>query len=286
MNISVFASATGLSVKTLRFYDERGLLPPAEVDPATGYRSYAAGQLRQARTIRLLRAAGMPLELVAQALAEPDRLAELVGAHRTRLAAERQLQDRALAIADDQGAEAPIEIGTREVPATHWAAVAYQLDTELEEADVDAANAIANQRLGRLYQALAEAGNPPIGQFWTAMPLAGVPGQVTVRLAWPIAGPPPVGFAVADLEIRHGTLPARVEAYVRISQPDILEAGRLDDLPGGPLPDPTWIAFAEYCEASGAEPLELRQTTFGQSDRDWEVEYAATLTEAADPAGP
>lgn len=45
-----------------------------------------------------------------------------------------------------------------------------------------------------------------------------------------------------------------------------------------PLPNPTWIAFAEHCEATGAEPDELRQTTFGQSAEDWEIEYSATVS--------
>lgn len=78
MSISVFAGSTGLSVKALRFYDERGLLRPAEVDPVTGYRSYSASQLRDARTIRVLRAAGMLLEAIGRALAEPDTVGELL----------------------------------------------------------------------------------------------------------------------------------------------------------------------------------------------------------------
>lgn len=32
--------ASGLSLKALRLYDANGLLVPARVDPATGYRSY------------------------------------------------------------------------------------------------------------------------------------------------------------------------------------------------------------------------------------------------------
>jgi PPM family protein phosphatase len=36
-----FFAATGLSVKALRLYDERGLLVPARVDRATGYRRFS-----------------------------------------------------------------------------------------------------------------------------------------------------------------------------------------------------------------------------------------------------
>ncbi|MDO9456817.1 MerR family transcriptional regulator, partial [Nocardioides sp.] len=61
MSIGDAARASGLSAKALRLYDETGLLPPAEVDPVTGYRWYAADQLDRARLVAQLRLAGMPL---------------------------------------------------------------------------------------------------------------------------------------------------------------------------------------------------------------------------------
>lgn len=273
MSIGAFACSTGLSVKTLRFYDERGLLRPADVDPHTGYRSYLSSQLRQARTIRVLRATGMSLESVGRALAEPDRLPELLSAHRAQLAQERQRQDRALALADRP--DHPVEIATRQVAAAHWVGIAYEFDVELDEAAVEAIFEAADAQLGLLFQSLTEVGSPPIGQFWTAMPLTGATGSVTVLLAWPVAEPAPVGFGVTGLDIRQGTLPERVEAYVVQSGAE--RSDQLDDLPGGPLPDPTWIALAEHGEAAGAEPAELRQTTSGQSAEDWTAEYAVTV---------
>lgn len=71
MTIGEFALSTGLSVKALRFYDERGLLAPADVDPHSGYRRYSAAQLRTATTIRILRTAGLSVEDVKTALDEP-----------------------------------------------------------------------------------------------------------------------------------------------------------------------------------------------------------------------
>lgn len=58
ITIGEFALSTGVSVKALRFYDDRGLLTPAEVDPHSGYRRYSAAQMRTATTIRILRTAG------------------------------------------------------------------------------------------------------------------------------------------------------------------------------------------------------------------------------------
>ena len=60
MAIGEFASASRLSQKALRLYGENGLLPPAWVDPESGYRYYGVHQLRQATLIALLRRSGMP----------------------------------------------------------------------------------------------------------------------------------------------------------------------------------------------------------------------------------
>jgi DNA-binding transcriptional MerR regulator len=72
MPIGRFADAARLSLKALRLYDEQGLLPPARVDSATGYRSYRPEQLETATTIRLLRACGMPLAEIRAFLAAPS----------------------------------------------------------------------------------------------------------------------------------------------------------------------------------------------------------------------
>lgn len=61
MGIGEFAAASGLTAKALRLYDELDLLPPAEVDPANGYRRYDPAQLEQAQLVARLRLIGMPL---------------------------------------------------------------------------------------------------------------------------------------------------------------------------------------------------------------------------------
>jgi DNA-binding transcriptional MerR regulator len=71
MPIGEFASASRLSQKALRLYAENGVLPPAWVDPDSGYRYYAAAQLRAATLIALLRRGGMPLAEIRAFLREP-----------------------------------------------------------------------------------------------------------------------------------------------------------------------------------------------------------------------
>jgi DNA-binding transcriptional MerR regulator len=70
--IGRFAAICGLSHRALRLYDESGLLPPAWVDPSSGYRFYTLSQVRTAQLIRLLRGVEVSLETIAELLAEPD----------------------------------------------------------------------------------------------------------------------------------------------------------------------------------------------------------------------
>ena len=66
MTIGAFARASRLSAKALRLYDELGLLPPARVDPASGYRFYAPAQLEQARLVAWLRRLDLPLARIRE----------------------------------------------------------------------------------------------------------------------------------------------------------------------------------------------------------------------------
>jgi DNA-binding transcriptional MerR regulator/effector-binding domain-containing protein len=59
-----------LSVKTLRFYHERGLLVPSSVDEATGYRFYDADKIEKARVIMRLRAMEFSIEDIAAVLGD------------------------------------------------------------------------------------------------------------------------------------------------------------------------------------------------------------------------
>jgi DNA polymerase-3 subunit beta len=79
------ARASGLSVSALRFYDGAGVLVPASVDPATGYRRYADEQIRSARLIAGLRRVGMPLAEIARAVQDPDSVRRLLDQHLRRL---------------------------------------------------------------------------------------------------------------------------------------------------------------------------------------------------------
>jgi len=68
--IGEFSKITGLTVKTLRFYHEKGLLAPATVDQASGYRYYDQRNVETARVIVALRELEFSLEDIAEILAD------------------------------------------------------------------------------------------------------------------------------------------------------------------------------------------------------------------------
>lgn len=61
MNISQAAQATGLSSKTIRFYEQQGVIPAAS-RAANGYRYYDEQQLKMLRFIKRARDMGFSLE--------------------------------------------------------------------------------------------------------------------------------------------------------------------------------------------------------------------------------
>ena len=76
LSIGAFSSVTRLSHKALRLYGSLDLLPPAWIDPDSGYRYYRSAQVRDARLIRSLREVGMPLAAIRRVLAGSPREAQ------------------------------------------------------------------------------------------------------------------------------------------------------------------------------------------------------------------
>lgn len=62
--IGAFAKLSGVTVKTLRHYDEIGLLKPARVDEESGYRFYTEEQLLTIRRIEGFKEQGLTLEMM------------------------------------------------------------------------------------------------------------------------------------------------------------------------------------------------------------------------------
>ncbi len=77
-SIGEFSKVTGLTVKTLRFYHEQGVLKPSHVDPQSGYRYYAASKIETARIIAELRRLDFTLADIADILSSYDDEADIL----------------------------------------------------------------------------------------------------------------------------------------------------------------------------------------------------------------
>ncbi|MFI1723054.1 MerR family transcriptional regulator [Streptomyces sp. NPDC020489] len=98
LTIGAFAARSRLSAKALRLYDRLGLLSPAHVDEASGYRYYRAEQAERARLVALLRQLDMPLARIAEVVEAggvegAERLAAYWADVEARVAGQRTLAE-------------------------------------------------------------------------------------------------------------------------------------------------------------------------------------------------
>jgi len=151
---------THLSIKTLRYYHQVGLLEPAEVDPDTGYRHYGVDQLSTAQIIQRFRDLDMPIDEVKAVLAAPDIATRnaLIATHLGRLEGELEQTRQAVQSLRNllEPTHAPIFVEHRTLPATP--AVGIQEVVDRSELLVWFAGA-----LGELYATIAAQGVPPSG---------------------------------------------------------------------------------------------------------------------------
>ncbi len=72
LHIKEFARLTGVSVRTLHYYDEIGLLKPSTVDGQNGYRFYDEQSLERMQEILFYRELDFPLKDIHAILISPD----------------------------------------------------------------------------------------------------------------------------------------------------------------------------------------------------------------------
>jgi effector-binding domain-containing protein len=85
LKIGDFSKFARVSIKTRRYYDEIGLLKPAQVDKFTGYRYYSVDQLSRLNRIIGLKDLGLSLEEIGQLLVgnpSAEKMIELLRAKR------------------------------------------------------------------------------------------------------------------------------------------------------------------------------------------------------------
>jgi DNA-binding transcriptional MerR regulator len=82
--IGQLAARTGLTARTVRFWSDAGLVPPAGRS-ASGYRLYDAAAVARLDLVRTLRELGLGLDVVRAVLARATTLAQVAAAHVTVL---------------------------------------------------------------------------------------------------------------------------------------------------------------------------------------------------------
>ena len=222
--IGEFSRVTHLSVRTLRRYHDAGLLEPAVVDPASGYRSYRVEQIPTAQIIHRLRELDVPLRDVQRILDSPDPEARavLVAQHLQRLESELDRTRAAVASLRRllQPEPAPLAVDLRAVAETTVAAVEDDVDHDQvlawyagATAELDAVVGEPTGPPGGLYDnSLFESGR---GHVLVYLPTASPPRSGRVR---PVTLPA-VELAVAthvgahdDIDVTYGELGAWVSA--------------------------------------------------------------------------
>ena len=239
-SIGEFARHGRVSVRMLRHYDAIGLIRPACVDPASGYRSYQASQLDDLNRVIALKELGFTLQQVQAILEEKVSAAELRGmlklrraeiqasieAETTRLA---RVEARLLTIED--GARVPADgVVVKRLAPVRVAELAGVAAGYEPEAITPVIQPLYHDLWQRLCSADIPAAGPAVA-YYEDTPQGGILVHAAVPVAVPV--PAPVeGVSLADLP-EVGSAAA------------IIHHGSMDDVL------PTGQALARWIDANG-----------------------------------
>ncbi|HKE95848.1 MAG TPA: MerR family transcriptional regulator [Povalibacter sp.] len=171
--IGEFARLGGVSIKTLRFYDQIGLLRPVSVDARTQYRLYAPRQLQELATILALKELGASLEDIHRAVRNGESQRErrrLLEKLRRNAECSMAAARRSLLWID--GALDELNAGEREVP------VVLKQRSAVRVASIRA-QAASYEEIGLLerdlqHAVVAELAGPLKGVLWHRCAASGV----------------------------------------------------------------------------------------------------------------
>jgi DNA-binding transcriptional MerR regulator len=277
LSIGEFARRSRLSVKALRLYDERGVLVPARVDEASGYRYYDEGQLETARLVSIMRQLGLPLADIKELFAcDPGESAKRIAAYWQEMEfAHDARRDLADYLVNRLSGERSVmyEVATREIPERAVLCLKRNVDEQGAWA------------LGKEFIAILRERPMPKMEGREGSMFSIYWGEVSADSDGPVEWCKPVPASDAEALAQHypelnlRIEPAHSEAYVALPN---------DALPGAPGGDPSvqWQLAGEALRAwaaeggMGAAPLALTPEDLGMR-----ITYFATgpITETSDP---
>ncbi|MPY52528.1 MerR family transcriptional regulator [Streptomyces acidicola] len=274
--IGDFARHGRVSVRMLRHYDATGLLRPAHVDPASGYRHYTATQLARLNRIIALKDLGFTLQQVQDIVDEKVGLDELRGMLRLRraeletamaVAGARLVQVEArLRAIESEGHMPTNDVVIKSVPSVRVA----ELTATAASYEPEDISPVIGPLYDELFRCLGSAGITPTGPgvaYYEDAPEGG--GRISVHAAVQVSAPLQDGaFRILDL-------PSLDEAAT------IVHRGSMDTVL------PTAQALARWIDANGYQstgyPREINLECPENRD-DWVTELQAPVTRAGSVA--
>jgi DNA-binding transcriptional MerR regulator len=277
VGIGEFARRSRLSIKALRLYDEVGVLVPARVDEASGYRYYGVGQVEAARLVAMLRQLDLPLAAIRELLAcDPVDAAQRISAHWRKVEsvhdARRELADYLVNRLSGKRS-VMYEVATREIPERSLLCLKRNVDEQ-------GAWALGKEFIAVLRERPLPKMEGREGAMFTIYW-----GEVSADSDGPVEWCKPVPEEKAQAlashypELRLRTEPAHREAYVALPN-DALPAG-----PGG-NPGAHWQLASEALQAWAVEQgIDRERLTLEPEDLGMRITYLASepVTETSAP---
>ena len=268
-SIGDFARHGRVSVRMLRHYDAIGLLRPAYVDPASGYRRYEAGQLSRLNRIVALKELGFGLDDVGSILDEKVSADELRGMLRLRRAELRsrvaadtarlaQVEAR-LQIIESEGAMPSEDIQVKRIPAVRVAELTG-IAVSFEPASI---GPVIKPLYGELIARLERAGVTPVGPGIAYYEDAPDGDGIMVHAAMPVGVDRNGGF---DFEVVD--LPEIERAAT------IVHRGSMDDVMSSIQTLARWIDANSYRSAGYNRELYLE---IRENEAEWVTELQEPL---------
>lgn len=271
-SIGEFARHGRISVRMLRHYDAIGLLQPAHVDPASGYRFYQAGQLSDLNRIIALKELGFTLQQVQEILAERLTAAELRGMLRLRRAeinaqieaetARLARVEARLATIEDEGRAAIEGVVTKRIAPVRVAELAGVAASFQPEDVTPVIQPLYRDLWARLAEADLSPAGPAVAYYEDCEPPA---GGVIVHAACPVPAGPGAIDGVTVLELPE--VPQAAAIIHHGSMDDVLVTGQ---------------ALARWTDANGFSSVGyLREVTI-----EWSPDVERWVTELQQPVRP
>ena len=132
LTIGRLSKQSGTPVKTIRYYDEAGILAPSATSDA-GYRLYTRSDAARLESIRMLRELGFPIAAIRKMLDGKTRPHDLLGIHLDLTRAQMRALQRQAAIL-----ERALDSGEDVLRALHLAHAAASLGAAERSAKIDA----------------------------------------------------------------------------------------------------------------------------------------------------